>query len=132
MFQPFNGPGPFYPQSFPKSYRTNTYDGGFNRNRGGRGFGFGGNQKPECQIFGRNNHTAFYCYYRQNMQFQPPHLNFQSPSFVTGRSGSSSWFGNQGGYSGFAPSGFAPSPQIPLVRYNGNTGFNGQFGASHG
>lgn len=124
MFQPFNGPGPFYPQSFPKPNRNNTYDGGFNRNRGGRGFGFGGNQRPECQICGKNNHTAMYCYYRQNMQFQ-------HPSFMPGRFGSLPWFGNQGSYSGFTPSSFTPPMQNSVMGYNGASGsFYGQNGGS--
>ncbi|KAF7139166.1 hypothetical protein RHSIM_Rhsim07G0192300 [Rhododendron simsii] len=137
MFQPVNGPGLFYPQTFPKSHRSYNSDGGFNRNRGGRGFGFGlGNsQRPECQICGRDNHTALYCYYRQNLQYQPPpNVQFQSSStpFMFGRSGSSPWFGNQRGYSAFPQQNYAAPPQSTAMRHNGYNVFNGQFGASHG
>ncbi|KAG5548923.1 hypothetical protein RHGRI_014328 [Rhododendron griersonianum] len=135
MFQPVNGPGLFYPQTFPKSHRNNNYDGGFNRNKGGRGFSFGNSQRLECQICGRDNHTALYCYYRQNLQYQPPpHVQFQSSStpFMFGRSGSSPWFGNQRGYSTFPQQNYDAPPQNTVMRHNGYNVFNGQFGASHG
>lgn len=38
-----------------------------NSNRGGRGSSFSQNNKVECQICEKTNHTAMYCYHRQNL-----------------------------------------------------------------
>lgn len=92
MFQPPTGQGSYYPQNTQSQNRNSGYD---NRGRG-RNIGYG--QKNSCQICGKTNHTAFSCYQRQN-------LNFQPPSFVntgSGRNNSQPWNGvNQNGYGGF-------------------------------
>ncbi|KAH7861629.1 hypothetical protein Vadar_028630 [Vaccinium darrowii] len=92
MFQPQNTQGAYYPQNAPTQNRNTGYD---NRGRG-RNTGYG--QRNPCQICGKSNHTAYSCYQRQN-------LNFQPPSFVntgSGRSNSQTWNGgNQNGYGGF-------------------------------
>ncbi|KAH7865590.1 hypothetical protein Vadar_008672 [Vaccinium darrowii] len=62
MYQPLNSQGSFFPQN----------SSGFNRNNRGKGVSYGSNQKTGCQICGKTNHTAFYCYQRQNLQYQPP------------------------------------------------------------
>ncbi|KAH7847857.1 hypothetical protein Vadar_030972 [Vaccinium darrowii] len=56
--------GPFYPTQFNRNVDTN--------NRGSKRDGYGmGQNKVECQICGKTNHTAMYCYHRQNLQYQP-------------------------------------------------------------
>lgn len=68
------GSGSYYPAiqqsnrntGFSGGYQNN---GGFQRPRNGRG-GFQ-NNRTECQICGKTNHTALYCYHRQNLQYQP-------------------------------------------------------------
>ncbi|KAF7153899.1 hypothetical protein RHSIM_Rhsim01G0193300 [Rhododendron simsii] len=91
MYQTPNSAGPYYPQqNFHHSNRGMSFNGGFNRGRGGRGSGFGANTRPECQICGKTNHTAFYCHHRQNLQYQPPSFVVSGPR----RSVHQSWQGN--------------------------------------
>ncbi|KAH7842142.1 hypothetical protein Vadar_001947 [Vaccinium darrowii] len=91
MYQNSQGPGPYFPQQYySNSNRNMSFNGGFSKGRGTRGSGFGQNQKPGCQICGKTNHTAFYCYHRQNMEFQPPSFMpppIGRPMFQQGSSG---------------------------------------------
>ncbi|KAH7858995.1 hypothetical protein Vadar_030253 [Vaccinium darrowii] len=77
MYQNVQTSGPYFPvqQQFNRnSVSSGGYYNGNNsqnnqRSRGGRNTGQ--NSKVECQICGKTNHTALYCYHRQNLQYQP-------------------------------------------------------------
>lgn len=60
MYQTPNTAGPYYPQqNFQQFNRGLSFNGGFNRGRGGRGSGFGVNTRTECQICGKNKPYSF-------------------------------------------------------------------------
>lgn len=99
--------------------------GGFNRGKGVRR----SNQKVGCQICGKSNHTAFYYYHRQNLQFQPP--PFMPPP--VGRPMSNQW--NSGGsLSQGQYSAMSPMPQANTVtlspRYHDFNGTGYNYGSS--
>ncbi|KAH7844680.1 hypothetical protein Vadar_030567 [Vaccinium darrowii] len=77
---------------FPAQTSGNINFGGSHRQKGGRG-SYGQNNKIECQICGKTNHTAMYCYHRQNLQYQPPSNNFSYQGQGSRRS--QSWNGSQ-------------------------------------
>ncbi|KAH7858733.1 hypothetical protein Vadar_027298 [Vaccinium darrowii] len=62
MYQNPNVSGPYFPVQNNRNFSAGQ------TSRGGRN----SNSKMECQICGKTNHTALYCYHRQNLQYQPP------------------------------------------------------------
>lgn len=63
MYQASQSSGPYYPAQSNRNFSNGQ------SSRGGRG------SKIECQICGKTNHTALYCYHRQNLQYQPSFPN---------------------------------------------------------
>ncbi|KAH7851232.1 hypothetical protein Vadar_008883 [Vaccinium darrowii] len=124
---------------FPVQTGRNVNNGGSQRQKGGRGVPYGQNNKIECQICGKTNHTAFFCYNRQNLQYQPPQYSpsFQGQSSRRGQSWSGqqnsqqTWQGQQisqrpyfngsgnqfGGSGGFLVT--QPQPQANVLTYSG-------------
>ncbi|KAH7840091.1 hypothetical protein Vadar_012473 [Vaccinium darrowii] len=88
MYQTSQPSGEFFP------IQTNRNFSGGQNSRGGKGSGFGQNNKVECQICGKPNHTAMYCYHRQNLQYQPSSSS-QFSKYKRGQNSgmSSSWNG---------------------------------------
>lgn len=70
MYQTSQSSGSFFPEQSNRGYNFGQNSKGAKRNN------FGPNNKVECQICGKTNHIALYCYHRQNLQYQPP--SFQS------------------------------------------------------
>lgn len=58
---------PMYPVTYPQSQNRNWSNNG-NRSRGG----FRNQRGDPCQICNKTNHTAKTCYYRSNLNYQPP------------------------------------------------------------
>lgn len=123
MYQGLQGQGPYQPQQFFTNRNMNS-NGGYNKGKGVKGTGFGQNQKQACQICGKTNHTAFYCYHRQNLQFQPP--SFMTPPI--GRPMTSQWY-NGGSVSQGQYSSANLTPQANVITFSG---YNGTGGPNYG
>ncbi|KAH7841209.1 hypothetical protein Vadar_027092 [Vaccinium darrowii] len=110
---------------FPMQYNRNNNSG--QNNRGGRKPNFGQNNKVECQICGKTNHTAMYCYHRQNLQYQPP-TYVQSSNSRRGMA--SNWNGSTNYVSNNAQNSPMMSYNTVIVQrpFSGN---NGQIFSSH-
>lgn len=112
--------GQFYPQVYQQSNR--------NRDRGGRGPGYGNNQRASCPICGKSNHTAFYCHHRKNLGYQLA-MNYGRP-FNQQWSGNQSFpthnsFGPMMGYNNFSGN---QSNFGPMVGHNGMISPQNSFG----
>lgn len=80
MYQSSQASESYFPVQYNKNSSTNSH------NQGSRREGFGQN-KVECQICGKPNHTALYCYHRQNLQYQPQSWNGNSRPRRNGNTG---------------------------------------------
>ncbi|KAH7837272.1 hypothetical protein Vadar_011858 [Vaccinium darrowii] len=68
MFQNPQASGSYFPVQTNRNFNSGQ------PSRGNRG----SNNKMECQICGKTNHTALYSYHRQNLQYQPPSTSTSS------------------------------------------------------